>query len=120
VEKWCESSALVVVFLVGCFDPQCAQASFLRQDRGVQGPFSVVVLGAYLVEGPDGHCGPVMETTLVVWRSPGVSGFHGGGHEGVESVGSGEFLSSMFVFGGHAVVGCNRPHSGSRHSFCEV
>jgi hypothetical protein len=53
---------------------------------------------------PTGTLGPVTETTLVVWRSLDVSNLHGGGHEGVESVGGDEFLSGMFVFGGRVVV----------------
>jgi hypothetical protein len=33
----------------------------------------------------------------------------GEGGEGVESGGDGEFLSGMFIFGDHVVVGCSRP-----------
>jgi hypothetical protein len=39
------------------------------------------------VRGPDGHRGPMTETTLVMWQSISVSDLHGGGREGVESVG---------------------------------
>jgi hypothetical protein len=69
----------------------------------------VAALGASLVGGPDGHRGPVMEITLVVWGPLAVPGLHGGGSEGVESVDGGEFLSSMFIVGGGLVVGCRKP-----------
>jgi hypothetical protein len=52
-------------------------ASILRW--GAQGPYGVVVLGATM-EGagaPDGHWGPVKETTLVGWWTYSVSGLHG-------------------------------------------
>jgi hypothetical protein len=39
-----------------------------------------------MVGGPDGHHRLVMETTLVMWQSFGVSGVHGGGREGMESI----------------------------------
>jgi hypothetical protein len=51
-----------------------------------------------MVGGPDRHRGPVTETTLVVWRSLGVSGLHEGGRLGMESVSSSEFLLGMFIF----------------------
>jgi hypothetical protein len=76
---------------------------FLR--REAQGP-SVWLCWEPLWWGgvPTGTLGPVTETTLVVWRSFDVSDLHGGGREGVESVGGDEFLSGMFVFGGRVVV----------------
>jgi hypothetical protein len=54
--------------------------------REAQGPFGAAMLGASMVGGPDGHHRLVMETTLVVWQSFGVSGVHGGGREGMESI----------------------------------
>jgi hypothetical protein len=54
-----------------------SRASPLR--GGGQSPFSATVLGASMVGVPDGHCGPAMETTLVVWRPLGVSDLHGRG-----------------------------------------
>jgi hypothetical protein len=77
-----------------CFGPRRALALILC--REAQGPFGAAVLGASMVGGPDRHYGLVMETTLVVWRSLGVSDLHGGGREGVESGGGGKFLSGMF------------------------
>jgi hypothetical protein len=53
-----------------------------------------------MVWGPDGHRGPTMETTLVVWQSLGVSSLHGGGREGGECISGDMFLSGMDIFGG--------------------
>jgi hypothetical protein len=64
-------------FLVKCFDPQRALASFLW--RGEQGPFGVVVWRASVVGAPNVHHGLVTDITLVVWWSLGVSSLHGRG-----------------------------------------
>jgi hypothetical protein len=69
-----------------------------------QSPFGAVVMGASMVWGPNGHRRPLTKTTLVVWLSLGDFGLHGGGCEGVESIGDDEFLSGMFVFGDRVVV----------------
>jgi hypothetical protein len=91
---------------VGCFSPRRVLALILWQEA--HGLFGATALGASMVGGLDGHHEPVMETTLVVWWSLGVSGLHGEWREGVVSVCGGEFLSDMFIFGSHVVVGCSR------------
>jgi hypothetical protein len=45
-----------------------------------------------MVGGPVGHHGPTMETTLIMWRSLGISGLHGGGREGGECICGNVFL----------------------------
>jgi hypothetical protein len=94
-------SSLVLTFVRSCSrqiwqPPDGASVCVISPTGGVR-PLRCGCVGSLHDGGLNGHHGPVTKTTLVVWRSLGVSSLHVGGCEGVESVGGGEFLSGTYV-----------------------
>jgi hypothetical protein len=98
---WWKSDVYLAVVAVAIPEGCCGFSTCddVGSPTGVQGPIGAAALGASMVGGSNGHCGPAMETTLV-GRAHGGSCLLVGGRVGTMLISNVEFILARFIFGG--------------------